>query len=85
MRLTSATFNSVGKLDVNKVLLNSSAKVSEKLSLLVLKIFGGIFPNVLAFFVLIFLNSFSISDKEACLKENDAGFLILALIKMILG
>ena len=32
MGLTHATFNSVGKLDVNKVLLNSSAKVSEQLS-----------------------------------------------------
>ena len=46
----SATFNSVGKLDASKVLLNSSVKVSEQLSLLALKIFGGIFPNVLAFF-----------------------------------
>ena len=45
----SATFNSVGKLDVNKVLLSSSAKVSEQLSLLALKIFDGTFPNVLAF------------------------------------
>ena len=81
----SAIFNSVGKLDVNKVLLNSSTKVSEQLSLLALKIFGGIFPNVLAFFVLRFLNSFSISDKEASLKENDAGFLILSLINRILG
>ena len=80
----SATFNSVGKLDVNKVLLSSSAKVSEPLSLLVLKIFGGTFPNLLAFFVLRFLNSFSISDKEASLKENNAGFLILSLIKRIL-
>ena len=47
--LTSANFNSAGKLDVNKVLLNSSAKVSEQLSLLALKMSGGIFPNVLAF------------------------------------
>ena len=80
----SATFNSVGKLDVNKVFLSSSAKVSETLSLLVLKIFGGTFPNLLAFFVFRFLNSFSISDKEASLKENNAGFLILFLIKRIL-
>ena len=34
----------------------------------------------LFFFVLRFLNCFSISDKEASLKENDAGFLILSLI-----
>ena len=46
----SATFNSVGKLDASKVLLNGSIKVSEQLSLLALKIFGSIFPNVLAFF-----------------------------------
>ena len=81
----SATFNSVGKLDVNKVLINNSAKVSEQLSLLALKIFGGIFANVLTFFVLRFLNSFSISDKETYLKENDVGFLILSLINRILG
>ena len=48
--LTPAAFNSVGKLDVNKILLNSSARVSEQLFLLALKMFGGIFPNVLAFF-----------------------------------
>ena len=81
----SATFNSVEKLDVNKVLLNSSDKVSVQLSLLALKMFGSMFPNVLAFFILRFLNSFSISDKEASLKENDAGFLILSLINRILG
>ena len=62
--LTSATLNSAKKLDVTKVLLNSSAKVPEQLSLLVLKMFGGIFPKVLAFFVLRFLESFSISGKE---------------------
>ena len=65
----SAIFNLVGKLDVNKVLLNSSTKVSEQLSLLAFEIFGGIFT----FFVWRFLNSFSISDKEASPKENDAG------------
>ena len=47
--------------------------------------FGGIFPNVLAFFVLRFLNSFSILDKEASLKENGERFLILSLINRILG
>ena len=68
----SAIFNPV----IIQVLLNGSAKVSEQLSLLALKIFGGIFPNVLAFFVFRFLNSFSISNKEASLKENDAGFCL---------
>ena len=58
------------------MLLNSSAKVSEQLSLLALIIFDCIFPNVLAFFVLRFLNSFSISDREASLRENDAEFFI---------
>ena len=85
MGLTSATFNSMGKLDVSKVLLNSSAKVSKQLSFLALKIFGGVFPNIIVFFVLRFLNSFPISDKEASLKENDAGFLILSLINRMLG
>ena len=45
-----AIFNSVGKLDINKVLLNSSTKVSEQLSLLALEMFGGIFPNAIVFF-----------------------------------
>ena len=35
----------MGKLDVDKVLLNNSAKVLEQLSLLALNIFGGIFPK----------------------------------------
>ena len=70
--LMSAIFNPV----IIQVLLNGSAKVSEQLSLLALKIFGGIFPNVLAFFVFRFLNSFLISNKEASLKENDAGFCL---------
>ena len=73
------------KLDVNKVLLKSSAKVSEQLSLLALKFLGRIYPNVLASFVLRFFNSFSISDKETSLKNNDAGFLILSLINSTLG
>ena len=59
----SAIFNPV----ITQVLLNSSAKVSEQLPLLALKIFGGIFPNVLAFLI---------SNKEASLKENDAGFCL---------
>ena len=44
--LTSATFNSVGKIDVNKVLLNSFAKVSEHISSLALRIFGGYFFQI---------------------------------------
>ena len=56
------------KQDLNEVLLNSSAKVSEQFSLLALKTFGGVFPNILAFFVLRFLNPFSILDKEASRK-----------------
>ena len=54
------------------MLLNSSAKVSEvseQLSLLALKFLGGIYPNVIASFVLRFLNLLSISDKEASLKK----------------
>ena len=60
----SATFNSVGKLDVNKVFLSSSAKVSETLSLLVLKIFGGTFPNLLAFLYWDFLTPFQYRTKK---------------------
>ena len=56
MGFTSATFNLVGKLDVNKVLLNNSAIVSEHLSLLALKILGGIFANVLFLLTLIYLS-----------------------------
>ena len=84
MRLTSANFNSVGILDVNKVLLNSSAKVWEQLFLLALKIFGCIFPNVIAFLSRDSL-TFVRCQTKAALKENDAGFLILSLINGILG
>ena len=81
--LTSTTFRSVGKLNVNKILLNSSAKVSEQLCLFFLKVVGVIFRNVLASFVLSFLNTFSISGKEASLTENAAG-LSLSLMKRTL-
>ena len=81
----SAIFNSVRKLDVNNVLLNSSVNVSEQLSTLAFKIFGVTFLNQVAFFVLRLLKSFSISDKEASLKEKETGFLILFVIAMILG
>ena len=82
--LTSTTFRSVGKLNVNKIFLNSSVKVSEQLCLFFLKVFGVIFRNVLASFVLRFLNNFSISGKKASLTENDAG-LSLSLMKRTLG
>ena len=43
------------------------------------------FLNVLAFFVLRLLNSFSISDTEASVKANSSGTVILFLINMIIG
>ena len=58
--LMSAIFNPV----IIQVLLNGSAKVSEQLSLLALKIFGGIFPNVLAFLYLDFLTLFQYQTKR---------------------
>ena len=83
--LTSATFNLSGKLEVKIVLLNNFVKTSEQLSILAFKTFGVIFLNVLAFFVLRLLNSFSISDTEASVKANSSGTVILFLINMILG
>ena len=48
-------------------------------------IYGGIFSlNVLTFSALRLLTFFSISDKEASLREKDAGFRILFLIKKYL-
>ena len=61
----SAIFNLVGKLDVNKVLLNSSTKVSEQLSLLAFEIFGGIFT----FFYEDFLTLFQYQTKKLLRKK----------------
>ena len=60
-------------------------KASEQLSILAFKTFCVIFSDVLAFFVLRLLNSFSISDTEASVKANSSGTVALFLINMILG
>ena len=64
------TFNLSGKSEVKIVLLNNFVKASEQLSILAFKTLGVVFLNVLAFFVLKLLNSFSISDTEASVKTN---------------
>ena len=73
MGLRFTSFNSVGKLNVEKVLLNSSVKVSEQLSL-------G-FSHFQTFF---FFLRFHISDKKSSLKEKNAVLTILSYIKRIL-
>ena len=74
-----------GKSEVKIVLLNNFVKASKQPSILAFKTFDVIFLNVLAFFVLRLLNSFSISDTEASIKTNNSGTVILLLINMILG
>ena len=73
MELRFTSFNSVGKLNVEKVLLNSSVKVSGQLSL-------G-FSHFQTFF---FVWRFLISDKKSSLKEKNAVLMILSYIKRIL-
>ena len=82
--LTSTTFSLSGKSDVKIVLLNNFVKTSEQLSIVAFKTFDAIFLNVLTFFVLKLLNSFSISDTKASIRTNSSGTVILFLIDIML-
>ena len=83
--VTSVTFNLSGKSEFKIVLLNNFVEDSGQVSILAFKTFGVIFLNVLAFFVLGLLNSFSMSDTEASVKTNSSGTVVLFLINMLLG
>ena len=85
MGVTSANFNPSRNSLLLKVLLKSFCGISEQHFLLSFRIFGGIFFKSISFAGVKRSEFFSMSDKEASLKENALLFATLLCINKMLG